>query len=163
MSFAAELMALGGKVFTASDATTARDYIERLIGERGGPALAARRPAVERLGLRGVQWQGDRPPAEAAIGITQADYALADTGTLVLFASPGEGRALSLLPPIHVAVLEASRILPGLNELLAREPNFPERSSAMIFITGPSRTADIESTLSVGVHGPGELHVVVLP
>ncbi len=161
--FAEELGALGGKVYAATDSAAARDYIEGLVRDRGGPALAARRPAVERLGLRGVDWQGARPPAEAAIGITQADYALADTGTLVLYSAAGEGRALSLLPPVHVAVLEESRILEGLDEFLAREPNFPERSSAWIFITGPSRTADIEKTLTVGVHGPGELHVVVVP
>jgi L-lactate dehydrogenase complex protein LldG len=59
-------------------------------------------------------------------------------------------------------VIEEAQILAGLDELMEREPRFPERSSAMIFITGPSRTADIERTLTVGVHGPGELHVVVL-
>ena len=162
MNFTEELTAVGGKVFTAPDVAAARDYIERLVAEKGGPVLAARRPAVEKLGLRGVEWHGDRPLAEARIGVTQADYALADTGTLVVFSSAGEGRALSLLPPIHVAVLEESRILAGLDELLAHEPDFPSRSSAMIFITGPSRTADIEKTLTVGVHGPGELHVVLL-
>jgi L-lactate dehydrogenase complex protein LldG len=163
VSFAQEFQALGGKLFEAADDAAARDYIERLVQERGGPAIAARRPAVERLGLRGIAWYAGRQDlASANIGITQADYALANTGTLVVFSESGEGRALSLLPPVHVAVLERSRILASLDELLEREPDFPARSSAMVLITGPSRTADIERTLTVGVHGPGELHVVLL-
>lgn len=161
--FAQEFVALGGKLFEAPNAAAARDYIEQLVRERGGPAIAARRPAVERLGLRDIPlFTEGQSLAAVNIGITHADYALANTGTLVMFSQPGEGRALSLLPPIHVAVLEPSRILASLDELLEREPNFPTKSSAMIFITGPSRTADIERTLTVGVHGPGELHVVLL-
>jgi L-lactate dehydrogenase complex protein LldG len=163
VSFAQELTALGGKVFTAASVEAARDYIARVVTERGGPAVAARRPAVEQLGLANVSWLGAGPAvAEAGVGITQADYALADTGTLVVFSEPGEGRALSLLPPVHIAILPESRILRGLDELLEREPRFPERSSAMVFITGPSRTADIEKTLTVGVHGPGEIHCVIM-
>ncbi len=158
--FTAELTALGGHVFVAPDVAQARDYIEKLMLERGGPARAATRPAVTRLGLPPMPTDGLL--SDVKVGVTQADYALADTGTLVVFSEAGEGRTLSLLPPVHVAVLEESRILASLDELMEREPRFPERSSAMIFITGPSRTADIERTLTVGVHGPGELHVVVL-
>jgi len=158
--FCAELTALGGHIFIAGDDAQARDYIEKLVLERGGPVRAAARPAVTRLGLPPMPFDG--PLSDVRIGVTQADYALAETGTLVGFSEAGEGRTLSLLPPVHVAVLEESRILAGLDELMEREPRFPERSSAMIFITGPSRTADIERTLTVGVHGPGELHVVVL-
>lgn len=161
--FAREFTALGGKLFEAGDTAAARAYVERVVAERGGPAIAARRPSVERLGLQGIPWYvGRQDLAAANIGITQADYALANTGTLVMFSEKGEGRALSLLPPIHIAVMERSRILASLDELLVREPDFPARSSAMVLITGPSRTADIERTLTVGVHGPGEIHVVLL-
>ena len=158
--FSAELTAIGGHVFIAPDVAQARDHIEKLMLERGGPVRAAARPAVTRLGLPPMSFDGLL--SDVQIGVTQADYALADTGTLVVFSEAGEGRTLSLLPPVHVAVLEESQILAGLDELMQREPAFPERSSAMIFITGPSRTADIERTLTVGVHGPGELHVVVI-
>lgn len=96
------------------------------------------------------------------VGITSADYALADTGSLVLFSSPEEARMISLLPPAHIAVVPRERILTGLDELFAREPLPAERSSSMVLITGPSRTADIEQILVRGVHGPGELHVVVV-
>jgi len=159
--FNRELTALGGHVFEAADVASARTYIEKLVSERGGGARVAKRPAVTRLQLENVD--SGCALSDIKIGITQADYALADTGTLVMFAEAGEGRALSLLPPIHIAVLEESRILAGLDELMEREPNFPARASAMVFTTGPSRTADIERTLTVGVHGPGELHVVIVP
>src|ERR1039458_7040745 len=68
---------------------------------------------------RRFTWQWSRNRAfrsEVQLGITQADYALADTGTLVVFSEAGEGRTLSLLPPVHVAVVEESRILAGLDE-----------------------------------------------
>jgi L-lactate dehydrogenase complex protein LldG len=95
-------------------------------------------------------------------GITGADYALADTGTLVLFSSPQEARMISLLPPLHLAVIRQEQILTGLDELFSLEPLPGNRSSSMVLITGPSRTADIEQILIRGVHGPGEIHVVVV-
>ncbi len=158
--FNTELTALGGHVYIAADVASAREYIEKLMRDKGGLTRAAARPAVACLGLP-IMSTAERL-SDVTLGITQADYALADTGTLVVFSEAGEGRTLSLLPPVHVAVIEEAQILAGLDELMEREPRFPERSSAMIFITGPSRTADIERTLTVGVHGPGELHVVVL-
>jgi len=69
---------------------------------------------------------------------------------------------LSLLAPVKAAVLPASRILSGLPELFPREPAIADRSSAMAIVTGPSRTADIELTRTIGVHGLGKLHVVIL-
>lgn len=99
--------------------------------------------------------------ASADVGITSADYALADTGTLVLLASPGEARMISLLPPAHIAVVPRERILTGLDELFSLLPNPAEATSSMVLITGPSRTADIEQILVRGVHGPGLLTVVV--
>ena len=97
----------------------------------------------------------------AGIGITSADYALADTGTLVMLSSREEARLISLLPPVHLAIVPRGRILTGLDELLAREPLPVGSRSSMVLITGPSRSADIEQFLVRGVHGPGEIHVVV--
>ena len=71
-------------------------------------------------------------------------------------------RSASLLPPVHIAVVNAERMLSGLDELLETLPLPAEQSSSMVLITGPSRTADIEQTLVRGVHGPGEIHVVIL-
>jgi L-lactate utilization protein LutC len=100
--------------------------------------------------------------ASVDVGITSADYALADTGTLVMIASPEEARMISLLPPAHIAVLPAERILSGLDELFSVLPRPAEQTSSMVLITGPSRTADIEQILVRGVHGPGQISVVVV-
>jgi L-lactate dehydrogenase complex protein LldG len=100
--------------------------------------------------------------AAADVGITSADYALADTGTLVMISSPQEARMISLLPPAHIAVVPRARILTGLDELFTLLPHPAETTSSMVLITGPSRTADIEQILVRGVHGPGLLSVVVV-
>jgi L-lactate dehydrogenase complex protein LldG len=99
--------------------------------------------------------------AEARIGITAADYALADSGTLCLLAGKGQPRTASLLPPVHVAILRPEQIIRDLDDLFALLPAGDHLSSAVTLITGPSRTADIELTLVVGVHGPQQLHVIL--
>jgi L-lactate dehydrogenase complex protein LldG len=97
---------------------------------------------------------------EAGLGVTGADYALADTGTLALVSGGELHRLISLVPPVHVCVLDPRRILPSLADLLAAcGPQGPP--PAMTLITGPSRTADIELTITVGIHGPRSLHVVL--
>ena len=100
--------------------------------------------------------------ASADIGITSADYALAATGTVVMLSSPSEARLVSLLPPVHIAVFPRSCVLANLDELLSILPRPADQTSSMVLITGPSRTADIEQILVRGVHGPGEIHVVVV-
>ena len=102
----------------------------------------------------------DAPAIEGA-GVSTALYGLADTGSVVLAASPEEPRARSLLPDVHVSLLHEDRILPGLDELFAALG--ADLPSALAIVTGPSRSADIEQKLVVGVHGPGEVHVVLLP
>jgi L-lactate dehydrogenase complex protein LldG len=104
--------------------------------------------------------RGEAPAIEAA-GMSTALYGLADTGSVVLAASPEEPRARSLLPDSHVTFLREDRILPGLAELFAALGG--DLPSALAIVTGPSRSADIEQKLAVGVHGPGEVHVVLLP
>jgi L-lactate dehydrogenase complex protein LldG len=104
--------------------------------------------------------RGEAPTIEGA-GVSTALYGLADTGSVVLAASPDEPRSRSLLPDVHVTLLHEDRILPGLDELFAALG--AELPSALAIVTGPSRSADIEQKLVVGVHGPGEVHVVLLP
>ena len=99
-------------------------------------------------------------PELADAGVSEALYGLADTGSVVLAASPEEPRARSLLPFVHVSLLREERILPGLAELF--EAVGGDLPSALAIVTGPSRSADIEQMLIVGVHGPGEVHVVLL-
>jgi L-lactate dehydrogenase complex protein LldG len=90
---------------------------------------------------------------------SRALYGLADTGSVVLAAAPDEPRARSLLPPVHISLLREDRILAGLEELFERVA--PDMPSALAIVTGPSRSADIEQTLTIGVHGPGEVHGVL--
>ena len=103
--------------------------------------------------------------ARADIGITGVNYAIAETGSCVIVPRPGVSRAVSLLPPVHVAVVEAGRVLPSLDELFVlRRNDFlnGKMGGYMNIITGPSRSADIEYTIVKGVHGPGEVHLVLL-
>ncbi len=100
-------------------------------------------------------------PEPEGAEVSEAVYGLADTGSVVLAASPEEPRARSLLPFVHVTRLREDRILPGLEELFAAVG--PDLPSALAIVSGPSRSADIEQRLTVGVHGPGEVHVVLLP
>jgi L-lactate dehydrogenase complex protein LldG len=96
--------------------------------------------------------------ADAKIGISQADWGVANTGTLVQDATAVEQRLVSTLPEIHIAVLSSRRLLPDLPALF---PKLDPRKAAYIsFITGPSRTADIERVLTIGVHGPERLIIV---
>lgn len=96
------------------------------------------------------------------VGITTAQAAIAETGTLVLESDQERHRLVSLLPPIHIALVDAADVCATLGEALRLvRPNGSEMSRAITFITGPSRTADIELTLTIGVHGPKELYVIV--
>jgi L-lactate utilization protein LutB len=95
------------------------------------------------------------------VGITRAQAGIAETGTLVLDSSVERNRLVSLVPPVHIAILDASRLYASLAETLAGLQSRGELSPAITFITGPSRTADIELTLAIGVHGPQELYVII--
>ena len=105
--------------------------------------------------------------ARADLVISGADYAIAETGTLAMVAGPHNPRTATLLPPLHIAILDPVNLVPTMADLVARFKSEHLRDgrldiSSLTFITGPSRTGDIEQTLSVGVHGPGEVHVIVL-
>jgi L-lactate utilization protein LutC len=109
------------------------------------------------LGARPEDVVAGRSPEE--VGVSTAAYGLAETGSVVLLAGPDEPRARSLLPPVHVCVLAVENLLLGLAELFAELG--PELPSSVAIVTGPSRSADIEQQLTVGVHGPGEVHIVL--
>ncbi len=167
--FRQALEKLGGKFHVASSAEDARSYVEGVIA--GREAVASNSPYLAETGIAGLAGvvTGFKQEAELRkvaaaepVGITSADYGLADTGTLVMISSAREARMISLLPPVHVAVIPREIILTGLDELFTVVPNPAEITSSMVLITGPSRTADIEQVLVRGVHGPGEIHVVVI-
>ena len=94
------------------------------------------------------------------VGITSAQWAIAETGTLVLESRDERHRLISLVPPVHICILEADRIRQTLGEIL--ETIQEDLSRTVTFITGASRTSDIELTLAIGVHGPRDLHVILI-
>ena len=101
------------------------------------------------------------------IGITSADFALADTGTLVMRARSGQPRSMAIVPSIHLAVIRLDQILSDLQELYALlrwdEKEWKSGlTNYMSFISGPSKTADIEATMVHGAHGPREVHIFVI-
>ena len=134
------------------------------MGPLGAAGLAAEAiplsvvtSAEERARLRTVT-------AEADVGLTGVDLALAETGSLVLRSGPGRPRSTSLLPPCHVAVFDRGALVESLAQasvfLEAWHAHDDGLGGVINFITGPSRTADIELTLTRGVHGPKEVHAV---
>jgi L-lactate dehydrogenase complex protein LldG len=168
-TFFACIEALNGKTYKAPSPGDAREYIAALV--KGKRAVASNSSVLHECGITSLEEVTTAGTgiaavrvlcAESDIGISSADYALADTGTLVMLSSQQEPRMISLLPPLHIAVVPESRLIGNLDDLLTAVPLPAERTSSMVLITGPSRTGDIEQILVRGVHGPGELHVVVV-
>jgi L-lactate dehydrogenase complex protein LldG len=95
------------------------------------------------------------------VGISTAQAAIAETGTLLLKSESERHRVVSLVPPVHIAIVNAADICLTLGEALATAGRGAALSPTITLITGPSRTADIELTLAIGVHGPQELYVIV--
>jgi L-lactate utilization protein LutC len=166
VSMLSRVEALAGKAYRTGDPVAA---VAPLIA--GKTALASNAPCLAEWGIAalpgvrsGIAGREELRElcATVDVGITAADYALADTGTLVMLSSPQEARMISLLPPAHIAVVPSERILSGLDELFSLVPLPADLSSSMVLITGPSRTADIEQILVRGVHGPGQIAVVVV-
>jgi len=100
--------------------------------------------------------------SEVKIGLTGALAGLADTGSLVLQSHHGQGRLASLMPPVHIALLRAGALFPSMAHFVQAHPNALRNASNLVLVSGPSRTADIEQTLTLGVHGPKEVHIVLL-
>lgn len=118
------------------------------------------------LGARALTGEGDcgHTLADVDLSITSCECVVARTGSVVLTAQSGFGRALSVLPPAHLAIVRRSQVVADLSDafklLTARHgKNWP---SMITFITGPSRTADIEKILVLGAHGPRKLFVLLL-
>jgi L-lactate utilization protein LutC len=154
----------------------AMDLVQAKAARR---ALLSHDSVLEDLGLAarlraiGIEvWRPDEPDSgedreplfAADIGITGVDYLIAETGSVVVASRPNHPRSLSLLPPVHIAVARSEQIVPDLFDLLSTEKfgNPPVLPSCLTLITGPSKTGDIELRLVTGVHGPGEVHVVLV-
>ena len=172
--FKQNLESVGGHCIIANGDTEIAHALTNIISDLQKTNLRAQRiaisdnPIVERLmhltdleieALTIAPNASDIFSYDAGISTTQA--AIAETGTLVLVSADERHRLVSLVPPIHIAIVDASRICETLGEALALLRNGRDLSRAVTFVTGPSRTADIELTLTVGVHGPQELYVIV--
>ncbi len=141
--FVASFTALGGEVKSAEDLAALSEW--RI-------AIDPDVPAPFRRGL--LEASADEV-WEADAGLTMADWAVAETGTVVLNSGFSRSRLFSLAPPLHVVLLPRERVLFGLDEVFARE-----LGRTTVLITGPSRTADIEGVLVRGIHGPKQIWVV---
>lgn len=171
--FKTSLEAVNGHCVVARTELEIVHALTRIITELKDSQLNPRRIALsdantlERLvGLVGVQMDVTVAPSSSDlfgidIGITTAQAAIAETGTLVLDSSRERNRLISLVPPVHIAIVEAANLYSTLGEILAVLQSDDEISPVVTFITGPSRTADIELTLAIGVHGPQELYVII--
>ncbi len=165
-SMLSRIEVLAGKAMRSDDP---RAVVAAAI--EGKTAVASNAPFLRDLGITalpsvrsGITDRGELRElcATCDVGITSADYALADTGSLVMLSSPQEARMISLLPPAHIAIVPKERILTGLDELFTVLPDPAGQTSSMVLITGPSRTADIEQILVRGVHGPGQITVIIV-
>lgn len=122
---------------------------------------------LRRRGYDVIDWrafEGMDEQFDLDAGITDVHAALAETGTLVCCTDAGHGRGLSLLPPLHIAIVRGRDILPDMLDYWQRVAGLSPRElpSSQVFITGPSKTADIEGILITGVHGPGKVIVLVV-
>jgi L-lactate dehydrogenase complex protein LldG len=120
-------------------------------------------------GSEGTNFLSDFTKASfgAGAGITGVDYVLAESGTLVLSSATEGAQVASLAPPIHIALYRRSQLVGSLDDVLAKlpissSPNQPTAGRSVVFITGTSRTADIEQILIRGVHGPREVHAILV-
>ena len=144
--FKESVESVSGHCIIATDAT---DVLKQILAD---------------LNARNIAYSENPPNAHDIfsfdVGISTAQAAIAETGTLVLDSSCERHRLVSLVPPVHIAIVNASSIVETLGDALALLQQ-KEISPAITFITGPSRTADIELTLAIGVHGPQQLYVIV--
>lgn len=133
------------------------------------------RSECDRQGIRTLDdnsFRSDDERFEIDAGITGCEAGLAETGTLVLCSGPDRGRGVMIVPPVHIAILRESQILPDMLDLWERFPTDPEPGmvdarrrimpTSLVMVSGPSKTADIEGILITGVHGPKAVHVVLV-
>jgi L-lactate dehydrogenase complex protein LldG len=181
-TFAAELQAAAGQAYLPASPAEALGILLSIVRSHAAEVALAwdgehmPLPGVRKaLAEAGVQLLDATLPVEpaaraarleeldrAVVGVTGALAGLADTGSVALASGPGRGRVVSLLPPVHIALLPVAKLYPSMAAFLADHPDLTRQASSLIFVTGPSRTADIEQVLTLGVHGPREIHVLLL-
>jgi L-lactate dehydrogenase complex protein LldG len=164
--FRGELAALGVESFVESSPDAVRERVKAIVGTRRVLAWDARHLPydIDRVFIGPARGSNTRDvQAAAEIGVTGCDAAIAETGSLVLLSGEGKARTASLLPPVHLAILRETDLRGTMAEFFRERAADIAGAACCTFVTGPSRTADIELTLTVGVHGPGQVIVVIGP
>jgi L-lactate dehydrogenase complex protein LldG len=181
--FAAELERLNGEVFVVRSDAAARDQVIDLLKAHDARSILAWdfehlpvKDLEQALAEAGIEVhhpaihddgrdEALQRYAAVPVGLTGVDAAIATTGTLVVSAAPGKGRIPTILPPVHIVLLRQRQIVPRLEDWVAKQRSRKLRdirqSPNWCFISGPSRTADIEKNLVLGMHGPEQLQVIV--
>lgn len=165
-------------VFTPDEARKQTVSLARRIGAArvaiGAGVMLDEGPvarALEHAGLHVTSYRHTAPvnPASLAaamaqcdLGIVEADYAIASTGTFAVTGAPGRPLSLSLLPPVNLLIVHAARLMPDLAAAVTALGPAAVINHRLALITGPSRTADIEKMIVVGVHGPKQLHAMII-
>lgn len=137
--------------------------IARWLMAHNLPARLVAAPSLEGLDLAPTGAEFRTPQAQDAVGLSRADFGIAETGTLAIFSGPGDPATLAFVPENHIVLLDAGAVVGSFEAVWRaqrdRFPDLPPR--ALCFLSGPSRTADIEQTLELGAHGPKRLHVIL--
>jgi L-lactate dehydrogenase complex protein LldG len=139
--------------------------IARYLQQMDLPGTMVCWPDLAQLDWKGVGIEADarKPTGTDRVGVTGCFCAIAETGTLLQLSGAGRPASTSLLPDTHIAIVPAGRIVHGMEEAWALVRSECGRlPRAANFISGPSRTADIEQTLVLGAHGPYRVHIVIV-
>ncbi len=158
--------AAAGTFSRVSSTSGAAEAISAYLRERKlEPVLrVAGHPLLEKIDWPGdLRIELDSPVADAVVSVSVAEAGLAETGTLVMYSGPQSPTEMNFLPEYHIVLLKRQDIVGYMEDVWNRMrpwEGFPPR--VLNFITGPSRTADVEQTLQLGAHGPRSLHLVLL-
>ncbi|MBT0652862.1 LutC/YkgG family protein [Geomobilimonas luticola] len=154
--------AVGAVVKRFTTLADGADYVVSVAGT--SPVAAPSLPPAIRQTLAGLAFAAPQDFPLANVGISVAHAGIAATGSLLLDLTDPTDRSATALPPVHLVFLDATTIVPTLADLAGLlEENLNRPSPAYLSLTtGPSRTADIERVLTIGVHGPKELHILML-
>lgn len=166
--FKARAEAISARVYRAADPAAAGEVLGGIIGELGVAKMVAAPSALvdacldsANTGAVEVCAVNTRLHAEdAGLGLSEVELAVAETGTLVQDGTDPQQRLVSMLPPVHVALVPTGGLVEQLGEAIALLNQRKVLPGYISFISGPSRTADIERVLTIGVHGPEQLHVI---
>jgi L-lactate dehydrogenase complex protein LldG len=155
--FQLEHETIGGHFHLVQTTEQARVTLKSILAELGATSFICSTDSIVDEVLSAVNLPLAENPADAEVGITGVRCAIAQTGTLVLTSDVT--RKASLLPMNHIALVRAEQLVPTMAEAFEEYMDVP---TAWVQATGPSRTADIEQTLEIGVHGPGVVHVILI-